>query len=64
MPLNVFNSPEEMEESEPVFFDGLGLVSINIRATFEYDVSKFDDVKISKRSKGVKESFNRLYMDK
>lgn len=37
-----FNSPEELEESEPVFFDGLGLTNINIEPHFEYDVTNFN----------------------
>ena len=59
MPLNVFNSPEEMEESEPVFFDGLGLVDINIEPHFEYDVPNFDAAKKYQREAIIKESFNR-----
>jgi dipeptidase E len=59
MPLNVFNSPEEMEESEPVFFDGLGLVDINIEPHFEYDISNFDAAKKYQREAIIKESFNR-----
>ena len=56
---NVFNSPEEMEESEPVFYDGLGLVDINIEPHFEYDDSSFDEAEKYQRESIIKESFNR-----
>lgn len=59
MSLNVFNSPEEMEESEPVFFDGLGLADINIEPHFKYDDSNFDDAEKYQREAIIKESFNR-----
>lgn len=59
MSLNVFNSPEEMEESEPIFFDGLGLVDINIEPHFEYDTSNFDEAQKYQREAIIKESFNR-----
>ena len=48
MAVDVFNSPEEKEESEPVFFEGLGLTTINIEPHFEYDDTNFDDKKSSK----------------
>ena len=37
MAFDVFNSPEEQEKSEPVFFKGLGLTNINIEPHFVYD---------------------------
>lgn len=40
---DVFNSPEEMEKSEPVFFKGLGLTNINIEPHFMLDDSNFDE---------------------
>ena len=59
MSLSVFNSPEDMEESEPIFFSGLGLVDINIEPHFEYDDSNFDEAKKYQRDAIIKESYNR-----
>lgn len=59
MAVSVFNSPEEQEDSEPVFFDGLGLTSINIEPHFVYDSSNFDDNEKYQRDAIVKESYNR-----
>ena len=59
MASNVFNSPEEQENSEPIFFEGLGLVNINIEPHFVYDTSKFDDNEIYQRNAILKESLNR-----
>lgn len=57
---DVFNSPEEKEESEPVFFEGLGLTTINIEPHFEYDDTNFDDKKEFQRDAIIKESYNRV----
>ena len=54
-----FNSPEELEESEPVFFDGLGLTNINIEPHFVYDSSNFDAKEIYQRNAIINESFKR-----
>lgn len=54
-----FNSPEELEESEPVFFDGLGLININIEPHFVYDSSKFDAKETYQRNAIINESFKR-----
>lgn len=59
MAVHCFNSPEESEESGPVFFDGLGLTNINIEPHFVYDTSKFDENQIYQREVIIKESFNR-----
>lgn len=59
MAANVFNSPEEQEESEPVFFDGLGLTNINIEPHFVYDSSNFDESEKYQRDAIIQESFNR-----
>ena len=59
MAANVFNSPEEQEESEPIYFDGLGLTSINIEPHFVYDSSNFDDNEKYQRYAIIKESYNR-----
>lgn len=39
----IFNSPEEQEISEPLFYEGLGLTNINIEPHFVYDTLNFDD---------------------
>ena len=56
----VFNSPEEQENSEPVFYDGLGLTNINIEPHFVYDTLNFDDNEKYQRDAIIKESFNRF----
>lgn len=45
MSKEVFNSPEELDESEPIYFDGLGLTDINIEPHFElqYDISSQEE---------------------
>lgn len=57
---SVFNSPEEQEESEPIFFEGLGLTNINIEPHFIYDTTNFDDNEKYQRQSIIKESYNRL----
>jgi len=59
MAYNVFNSPEEMEESEPIYFEGLGLTDINIEPHFTLDTSDFDETEIYQRNKILEESYNR-----
>ena len=54
-----FNSPEELEESEPVFFDGLGLTNINIEPHFVYDVTNFNENDKYQRNAIINESYNR-----
>ena len=56
---DVFNSPEEMEESEPVFFKGLGLTDINIEPHFVLDDSDFDEAEKYQRNTIISESNNR-----
>ena len=56
---SVFNSLEEQANSEPIFFDGLGLTSINIEPHFVYDSSNFDDNEKYQRNAIIKESYNR-----
>ena len=56
---DVFNSPEDMNNPEPLFFNGLGLTEINIEAHFVYDTSNFDDNEKNQRESVIKESFNR-----
>lgn len=59
MAAKVFNSPEEQENSEPIFFEGLGLVDVNIEPHFIYDVSNLDDNEKYQREEIIKESYNR-----
>lgn len=56
---DVFNSPEEMEKSEPVFFKGLGLTNINIEPHFMLDDSNFDESEKYQRNAILSESNNR-----
>lgn len=55
-----FNSPEELEESEPIFFDGLGLTNINIEPHFVYGVSNFNENEKYQRNSIINESYNRI----
>ena len=59
MATNVFNSPEEKEKSEPMYFDGLGLTTINIEPHFELDDTNFNEDELYQRAAVIKESFNR-----
>ena len=54
-----FNSPEELEESEPVFFEGLGLTNINVEPHFVYDTSRFNENEKYQRKVIIDESYNR-----
>lgn len=56
---DAFNSPEEMEESEPVFFKGLGLTNINIEPHFVLDDSNFDEFEKYQRNAIILESNTR-----
>ncbi|MBR3661544.1 MAG: Type 1 glutamine amidotransferase-like domain-containing protein [Bacilli bacterium] len=59
MAVDVFNSPEEKEESEPIFYEGLGLTTINIEPHFKLDDTNFDDKEKYQRDAIIKESYNR-----
>ena len=59
MATDVFNSPEEKEESEPIFYEGLGLTTINIEPHFKLDDTNFDDKEKYQRDAVIKESYNR-----
>lgn len=59
MAIDVFNSPENKEESEPIYFDGLGLTNINIEPHFEFDDSVFDENEKYQRDFIIKESYKR-----
>ena len=54
-----FNSPEELEQSEPVFFDRLGLININIEPHFVYDVTNFNENDKYQRNAIINEPYNR-----
>ena len=56
---SVFNSPENQEQSEPTFFDGLGLTNINIEPHFQYDDTNFNDNGKYQRNVIIRESYNR-----
>ena len=60
MATNVFNSPEEMEDSEPIYFEGLGLTDLNIEPHFVLDSSSFNETEIYQRNYILKESKNRV----
>ena len=57
---DVYNSPEEMEESEPIFFKGLGLTNINVEPHFVLDSSEFDESEMYQRNNILNESNNRI----
>jgi len=56
---SVFNSPEEMENSEPIYFNGLGLTKINIEPHFVFDTKEFDESKVYQKNKIIEESYKR-----
>lgn len=59
MATNVFNSPEAKEESEPIYFEGLGLTELNIEPHFILDSKDFDDCESYQRNYILKESQKR-----
>ena len=60
MALNVFNSPLYIENSEPIYFDGLGLTDINIEPHFVYDDSLFNEDEKYQRRYIIEESYKRV----
>jgi len=60
MAKDVFNSPEEMKNSEPIYFEGLGLTNINIEPHFIYDDSDFNADEKYQRKIILKESEKRI----
>ncbi len=56
---SAYNSPEEGDSSEPIYFDGLGLSSINIEPHFVLDTNGFDEMQIYQRNHLLKESKTR-----
>lgn len=55
----VYNSPEEGDNSKPLYFDGLGLSQINIEPHFELDTSQFNELENYERNHVLKESKTR-----
>ncbi|MDE5630880.1 MAG: Type 1 glutamine amidotransferase-like domain-containing protein, partial [Bacilli bacterium] len=49
MASSVFNSPEEMEGSEPIYFEGLGVTDINIEPHFVLNEAGFSNEEIYQR---------------
>lgn len=56
MASNVYNSPEDGDESEPIYFEGLGLSNVNIEPHFVLDISGFDDMQMYQRNHILEES--------
>ena len=56
---SVFNSPEEKENSEPIYFNGLGLTNINIEPHFIFDTKGFNEFELYQRNKIIEESYKR-----
>lgn len=54
-----YNSPEEGEESEPIYFEGLGLSNINIEPHFILDTTGFDEMQMYQRNHQLEESKKR-----
>lgn len=55
----VYNSPEDGEISEPIYFNGLGLSNINIEPHFVLDTTEFDDMQMYQRKHLLEESKKR-----
>lgn len=56
---HVYNSPEEGIDSEPIYFEGLGLSQINVEPHFELNSSNFDDYEVYQRNHLLNESKKR-----
>lgn len=59
MAKSVYNSPEEGTISEPIYFEGLGLSTINIEPHFILDTTDFDDMQMYQRKHLLEESKKR-----
>ncbi len=55
----VYNSPEYGEESEPIYFEGLGLSNINIEPHFILDTTEFYEMQMYQRRHQLEESRKR-----
>ena len=56
---DVYNSPEEGDNSEPIYFEGLGLSNINIEPHFVLDTKYFDEMQLYQRNHIINESKKR-----
>lgn len=54
-----YNSPEEGEASEPIYFEGLGLSNLNIEPHFVLDTTGFDEMQMYQRKHLLEESKRR-----
>lgn len=59
MATSVFNSPEDMEDSEPIYFDGLGVTDVNIEPHFILSEEGLTEEEIYQRKFIEKESNER-----
>lgn len=59
MAISAYNSPEDGDLSEPIYFDGLGLSNINIEPHFVLDTNGFDDMQMYQRKHQLEESKKR-----
>ena len=59
MAKDVFNSPEQSEKSEPIYFEGLGLTKINVEPHWKMDTSLFDENEKYQRKYILEESKKR-----
>lgn len=57
---DAYNSPTDMEESEPIYLEGLGIVDFNLEPHFVYDSSNFDEAELYQRDSILKESYKRV----
>ena len=53
---SVYNSPENGNNSEPIYFEGLGLSQINIEPHFILDTEGFDEMQMYQRQYLIEES--------
>lgn len=60
MAADVYNSPEEGNNSEPIYFKGLGLSYINIEPHFVLDTKYFDEMQLYQRKHILNESKKRV----
>ena len=56
---NTYNSPEEGDNSEPIYFEGLSLSNLNIEPHFIKDDSKFNELEQYRRNHILNESQKR-----
>ncbi len=54
-----YNSPEEGEDSEPIYLEGLGLSNINIEPHFILDTTEFNEMQMYQRMHQLEESKKR-----